>query len=38
MDLATLSHSVEMPGAEDCALAEVRPEVVDENASLYICG
>src|SRR5207247_10605181 len=28
VDLASLSHSVEMPGAEDCALAKVRPEVV----------
>ena len=28
---------VEMPGAEDCALAKVRPEVVDENASFNVC-
>jgi len=37
VDLASLSHSVEMPGAEDCALAKVRPEVVDENASFNVC-
>jgi len=37
VDLASLSHSVEMPGAEDRALAKVRPEVVDENASFNVC-